>query len=375
MSKIKVLHIVHSLCVGGIERMAVSVCNDLDKSIFNVTLLVLSNNNNTLKTHLNPGVNLVEMDSAVQMSGLKEMLRLFYIQRKVRKVIQALKPNIIHTHSFFYSVIPLFMVIRRFLDSTSHFHTIHTAGLHYALDKPNFKIRYEENWFKKNIVTVICVSKEVQRRVALLMPSIHTNFIPNYVSFKSVKQIVQRPIIDTFQVITIVYLARLTEGKNHRRLLESFSILIDTYPNAQLRLIGDGELRDELESLVAKLKIAQSVEFCGHSDQIQDLLQQCDIGVFPSQYEGFSVALIEMSSVGLPICCSDIDNFHDLSIKDGDMLYFDPFSIEDIATKLQLIVSDTNLRKHLSTSSIEISSNYTKEKVIPKYENLYGAIR
>ncbi|MBR4887763.1 MAG: glycosyltransferase, partial [Clostridia bacterium] len=74
--------------------------------------------------------------------------------------------------------------------------------------------------------------------------------------------------------------------------------------NAVLLLVGDGDLRAEMEQKAKTLGIADSVIFTGVRSDVPDLLQAMDVFVFPSLYEGLPVTLVEAQAAGLPCCVS-----------------------------------------------------------------------
>lgn len=97
----------------------------------------------------------------------------------------------------------------------------------------------------------------------------------------------------------IGHVGRLSYQKNHEFLIRIFSEIHKTNANSILMLIGEGELRTELEALCKKLGIAKDVIFCGASDNVGDILSAFDVFAFPSRYEGLSLALVEAQANGL----------------------------------------------------------------------------
>lgn len=108
------------------------------------------------------------------------------------------------------------------------------------------------------------------------------------------------------QQIAVVLVGRLTYQKNHKFLFDVFEEILKTKPDAQLFLIGDGELRDELQLLVNKKRIHNNVTFVGNIPNVGDYLQAMDIMIFPSVYEGFGTVVIETQCIGLPTLASDV---------------------------------------------------------------------
>ena len=101
------------------------------------------------------------------------------------------------------------------------------------------------------------------------------------------------------------HIGRFSEQKNHRFLVSIFYELKKTISNAVLVLVGDGELKEEIEEKINGLEIQDDVLFLGLRRDIPQLLSIMDVMVFPSLYEGMPNAVIEAQASGLPCVVSD----------------------------------------------------------------------
>ena len=103
---------------------------------------------------------------------------------------------------------------------------------------------------------------------------------------------------------TVMHVGRMIYAKNHEFLLDSFAELLNTEPGAKLVLVGDGELRSEIEAKAAQLPEG-SVLLLGTRTDIPRLLQAADVFAFPSRFEGMPVTMVEAQAAGLPCIKSD----------------------------------------------------------------------
>lgn len=101
------------------------------------------------------------------------------------------------------------------------------------------------------------------------------------------------------------HVGRFNAVKNHTFLLDVFAAVKRMKANAVLLLVGDGNLRAEMEQKAVALGISDSVIFTGVRSDVPDLMQAMDCFVFPSLYEGLPVTLIEAQAAGLPCVASD----------------------------------------------------------------------
>lgn len=105
--------------------------------------------------------------------------------------------------------------------------------------------------------------------------------------------------------IVIGHIGIFNTQKNHNFLIDSFYQLIQTNPRYLLLLIGNGELKKQMEEKTERLGISGSVIFLGETAEVHNYLQAIDILVMPSHYEGLPVTLVEAQASGLPCVVSD----------------------------------------------------------------------
>jgi len=101
------------------------------------------------------------------------------------------------------------------------------------------------------------------------------------------------------------HVGRFSPQKNHDFLIDVFQAVLAECSDAVLLLIGTGDGQYSIEEKVAGLGILDKVRFLGNRDDVADLLQAMDIFVFPSLYEGLSVAAVEAQASGVPCVMSD----------------------------------------------------------------------
>ena len=104
--------------------------------------------------------------------------------------------------------------------------------------------------------------------------------------------------------LLVGHVGRFSPQKNHSFLIDIF-YEIQKRTEAKLLLVGDGELRADIEKKIADLKLQDKVIMTGVRSDVADLLQAMDVFVFPSHYEGLPVTMIEAQASGLPCLISD----------------------------------------------------------------------
>ena len=101
-----------------------------------------------------------------------------------------------------------------------------------------------------------------------------------------------------FQFVTV---GRLSPEKNHARLISAFAKVYKQNSDSRLTIIGNGPLMEELKSQASDLGVAGAVVFTGHTDNPYALMNQANVFVLSSDYEGQPMVLLEALVLGLPV--------------------------------------------------------------------------
>lgn len=102
------------------------------------------------------------------------------------------------------------------------------------------------------------------------------------------------------------HIGRFDHQKNHTFLLEAFATFLKYFPHAKLILVGEGDLKKQVEHHAAAKGITEAVCFLGARSDIPQILGALDLFVFPSQYEGLGIVLVEAQAAGVHCLVSDI---------------------------------------------------------------------
>jgi len=175
---------------------------------------------------------------------------------------------------------------------------------------------------------------------------------PNFLPSKST---VSRDTESTYAV----YVGRLSEEKGVRTLLNAW---VKT-GGLSLKVLGDGPLRNELE-LFAKEK-GLNVEFLGFmpNDQALDVIANAKLQIIPSEwYEGFPMVVLEAYALGVPLVVSRIGSLEEVVQEGKTGLKFTPGDEDDLAEKVNDLISDESLLSKMKANAQELfKNNYTAD--------------
>ncbi|GAA5534551.1 D-inositol-3-phosphate glycosyltransferase [Deinococcus aluminii] len=194
---------------------------------------------------------------------------------------------------------------------------------------------------------VVTLSPHLARAVTAISPSARVTSVPNGVAVAPAPHRPDGPP-------RVLFLGLLIERKNPLGLLRAWA-QIDRPPGARLLLAGDGPLRPAVEALVNELGLAGSVDLLGWVDAARSarLLEEADVLVLPSFFEGQPLALIEGMARGVALVSTAVGGIPDL-IEDGvSGRLVPPGDDAALAAALGAVLRDGELRTRLGNAAYE----------------------
>lgn len=166
--------------------------------------------------------------------------------------------------------------------------------------------------------------------------------------------------------------ARLSDVKGHIYLIEAMKEVLERIPHAQLLLVGEGKMKEELIKRTRNLGIDRNVIFIPSVNDTKEVLSVMDLFVMPSLKEGLGLALMEAMACGICVMGSDVGGIRSL-IQDGfNGRLVKPADSKGIASAIIELLQDEHLRESLGRQAqIFIKQNFSQEKMIIETERLY----
>jgi glycosyltransferase involved in cell wall biosynthesis len=167
-----------------------------------------------------------------------------------------------------------------------------------------------------------------------------------------------------------VSVAALTAIKDIRTLLDAAKTVRCHLPEAQILVLGDGPLREDLEHHAQRLNLGPMIRFLGRESSVQPYLAAADFGVLTSKSEGSSNSVLEYMAMGLPSVVADIAPNRELV----SGLFFAPGNAADLAEKLVLIAKDTTLCAQLRAEYLDTAAQYSLQKFALRAQSYYNKL-
>ena len=182
----------------------------------------------------------------------------------------------------------------------------------------------------------------------------------------------------TEEHIVIGNVARLVQMKGQTYLLQAFANVSAKFPCVRLVVVGDGELRKELELLAQTLAIQQHVVFTGFRDDLQALYSSFDIYAHSSVEGGgetISFTVQQALAQELPVIVTNVGDVPE-NVREG----VNGFVVPDrdanaLAEKLMILVKDHSLRQTMGKESRKyLLERFTTEHMVSAVEEIYGNV-
>lgn len=376
----KVLFLIESLSGGGAEKVLSTMLQHIDYKKFDITLCCVCNTGKYIDivkpyvhyTYILPNPN--------EVKGLNQWIyklknKLIYNWLPLKWVYQWFVP-----HHADIEIAYVEGYATKLLSHSTNKNSKKIAWVHIDLEKFHWtksiykSISEEEDAYQKynQIVTVAQTSqksfkqkfKNVKTPITTLYNPIDSIEITN----KS-KAYINETLALRSNKIRLVSTGRFTPQKAYDRLLRIVSKLIQENYNIELWLLGDGELRHDLEYIIKELHLENVVTLLGFQSNPYAYLSKCDLFVCSSLSEGYSTAVTEALILGLPVITTNCSGMHEL-LKDGECGIITENSEEALYLGLKELLNNPYQLKVLKVKSEERGQEFSLHNLVSSIENL-----
>ena len=364
MQKIRLMHVIEDLGVGGLERVVLTICRNIDRSRFEPSVLVLRGSGELEPELAQLGVEVIDIGGAPGKGD-------YFAFRKVAREARKRRIDLFHTHNS----LPLFdaFAAARLTGVRAHVHTDHAR--HFP-DKLRYMVaEHVVSYFLDRIVAVSDDTKKNLVHYEKIAPS-RITVIPNGIDSERFTQPVdvaaKRAALGLSSGPVIGLAARLTEQKGVIYLLQAVAQLREQFPGLQVLLAGTGDQDDNLKRAASQLGIAGAVHFLGMRMDVPELVRAFDVFVIPSIWEGLPMALLESFAAGTPVVASDVGGVGKVirHRENGSLVPArDPAAL---AAELAHVLAHPELRrKYAENARRTFEESYSADAMTRRYEAVY----
>ncbi|SJZ87871.1 glycosyltransferase family 1 protein [Garciella nitratireducens] len=299
---IRVLHVFGRLDTGGAETMIMNVYRNIDRSKVQFDFIVHTKEKCDFDgevKHLGGKIHRIQQYIGRNHFQYKKAWHNFFRQHP--------EYNIIHGHMRSTAAIYLKIAKQYGLTTIAHSHSTSSGSGFSAIAKNilQYPIRYISDYFfacSENAGKWL-FGKQILRSNKFFIVK-NTIDSKSFV-FNKLVRLKKRKEFNIEDKFVIGHIGRFSYPKNHMFLLDIFKEIHKENENAILMLVGDGELRQQIERKIIDLNLLDNVIFTGVRSDVPELLQAMDVFVFPSLYEGLGIVTIEAQAAGVPCIVAD----------------------------------------------------------------------
>lgn len=359
-----IMHLVYRFYAGGLENGMVNIINHMAPGQVDHVIVCLTDHDNFIE-RIKPDVQVYDLH---KQPGLD--LALFW---RFAKLLRQVKPDIIHSRNL--ATLEL-QWVAALTSKAIRCHGEH--GWDVAdLTGGNKKYRYLRRATATHLSAVIALSGHTHDYLAhtVGIPQVKLRQICNGVDHHKFCP-TNSQHLSPKRGITFGTVGRLAAVKNQRLLINAFAQLLQQVTasqNLRLVLVGEGECRADLESLIAELGIAEQVTLVGEQRDVADWLNQLDVFVLPSLAEGICNTILEAMACGKPVIATRVGGNEELVEHEVTGVLVPSNEVATLCqAMLQYLTQPQQLESHGKQGRERVESHFTLPLMVQKYQNLYG---
>jgi len=366
-NRIRVVHIIPSLVIGGMEQVVKTLALGINPERFDVSVICILEKGVLAEALKEKGIEVHVIDE----KRYKILSHLY--PRYLARAIKEYRPHIIHSHSGIWYASA---VASKMAEVPVMVHTEH--GRHF----PEKTVAiFFDRISKKLTDRLVCVSEELARYMTekVKVPKNRIEIIKNGIALNNYRL---RWVTSSYPLRSrygipddakvLVTAGRLESVKGQEYLLEAFFKLIEKYGNIFLWILGDGSLKEMLLSMVKSKKLENTVFFTGNVDNVNDYLCESDVFVLPSLSEGTPMALLEAMASGLPIVATKVGENETILDHGKAGFLVHSASIQGLNDALSSVLANPEISRKMGEHAYRsVYEKFSSQRMIEKYEELY----
>ena len=172
----------------------------------------------------------------------------------------------------------------------------------------------------------------------------------------------------------ILSVGRLTQQKGIDKLMRVAQSLLPENPDWQWLLLGEGELRPELERYIERNNFQNRMLLMGNVENVDAYLQRAGILVSTSDFEGLPMNILEAKRMGVPCVSFSIIGPHEI-IRDGvDGYLVPPFRCEEMARRISTLIRSPDLREQFGNQALASMEDFETSRIITQWKRVLAQV-
>lgn len=388
----KIIIMSEKMNMGGVEKALISMLEAVDYDKYDITLLLTSIE----------GQLIIRIPKQVKVITFDEFNKLDYKSVKNRVLDKILKGKFIDSFNIIYNTIlyrakgdlhsiykyncRLLPMVKEEYDlaisyqAPSRLPSVFVANninankkvlwLHNDPSKSPCNIKYYKESYNR-YDKIFCVANSIKKEFVKIFPELEykTEVFYNIIPIRDIlmKSKINEGFNDRYDGLRILTIGRLSPEKGYKMAIDVCEKIIDDGYKIRWYVCGDGEQRTELEEIIRKKGLDNNFILLGNKLNPYPYIDQCDIYVQTSYFEGYCTTTNEARVLGKPIITTDVSGAEEqfINYENGIIV---PIDEKEIYKALKKLLDDDNLRYKLSNKLAEI--DFKSDNDIYKLEEI-----
>ena len=343
--------IITKLELGGAQEIAIYTTENLNRNRYNPILISGCGGILDGEVKNNPKIKSFFIPQLIRMvNPIKDAITLI----KIWRLLKSERVDLVHTHSSKAGILGRWAA--HFAGVPQIFHTYHGFGFH----------DYQKWWIRKAFIWVERVTARITDKLIVVSSENVKKGLVNRIGKKGQYEVVHCATnIKAFSEIKIDFDEKKREFGidaespvvamiacfKPQKAPQDFIFLAhrvsQVLPSTRFLLVGDGELRPEVEELIRRFKLKEKVILTGWRRDVPEIMQIIDVLVLTSLWEGLPIVFAEAMASEKPVVATDVDGAKEAIIEGVNGFLVEPHNIEKFAERVIKLIRDRNLAQRM----------------------------
>ncbi|MDP2454943.1 MULTISPECIES: glycosyltransferase [unclassified Kaistella] len=374
--KIKILFRHRSMEMGGVEKVMLSLLNNMDQNKFEMTIL-LNLNQGELRNEFPAHVRKVYLTDGKEDFSKNILLQKFQLLKRKNKLEKFRKnPKIIDNEYLKEEYdIEIAMTYNDFESvlNSSNKKSKKIGWFHSEINVPKLQplVPAILKHFPQFDYMIYC-SEKIQNLLHQVYPNLQypkESVIINAIPIEEIKKKAEEKITDLPQSPVFVSVGRLHTRKGYHKLMDAHAQLLKEGFEHSVVIIGDGEELTNLLGQQKKLGVDKTHQFIGNKMNPYPYIKNADFFIMPSESEAWPLVIAEALILQKPIIATKVGDV-EMMIKDGKTGYLIDYTTEEIYNAMRAFITNEKLISELKDNLKTIEDDFDNQKIFSAIEEI-----
>ena len=350
---------------GGVEKMVIALANEMARRGHDVGLLTWDRACAESFYEISPAIKWYKLDVG-DVSYTASLLTRVKRALAARRIVRGFRPDVVIAFQ-----VGVFKALRAYCAGMPVLMIATERNAPTLYDHTSGGEKAKQNAFRTfRLAKYLVVQCEAYRTMHPQYLQDKLLAIPNPVYEASALAVPEQPdAVGRFRLLSV---GRLSYQKNFESLISAFARIASRFPQWDLIIVGEGELRSKLEVFVSQMGLSSRVHMPGALKETSAQYAQAHLFCLPSLWEGFPNALAEALSHGLPAVGFAESAGVNVLIEHGVTGLLAPGNggDEELAETLSILMADAHQRNLYGQRARESMKQYTPKRIMDQWESL-----